>query len=285
MTYLSPFTTLFESQAQISLKYNGTLEDILSEIIEASQENESVKDKTVLALHPPRIIRALVDYKIARPEDSGIEELLIRAIEVALRLYSDASNSQTVIENFKEEIKDRGQKSLLSTLITQTQDSVTWRATDPKMSQETAKLIIKGGYKELLFIALAQGGVAAGMDVFLNYCNLSGNNDSAFYTVRFSRNKHQDEEPRLSSREIDYLKKLAGDRQIIIFDEDRYWGYTLDIAKFYFSKILNLNILSPRLKISCNFDNIAIRGKFDPFSNQLCLPPSFIQKKLEFHWN
>lgn len=83
-------------------------------------------------------------------------------------------------------------------------------------------------------IALAHGGIAAGMDVFLGYCDLTAS-DSLLYAVRFSTQKLLDQEPQLSAREHSVLIRMREQRQIVIFDEDSASGTTLRKARAYFA--------------------------------------------------
>ena len=87
----------------------------------------------------------------------------------------------------------------------------------------------------MLFIALAHGGIAAGMDTYLRYCDEIGSQNSTFYVVRYSSQKQKDTEPRLSAGEIEYLKKASEGRQVVLFDEDAASGNTITSAHKYFS--------------------------------------------------
>ena len=86
MTYHSPFNALIVNSAKfkLKLKYSGTLDDVLSYVATlSSHKTFSTANANVWALHPPRIIRAVVDYKIQRPNSPEIEILLREAIGVA----------------------------------------------------------------------------------------------------------------------------------------------------------------------------------------------------------
>ena len=149
-----------------------------------------------------------------------------------------------------------GLEALLTSPLNQPSDSVTWNATHPARSQRTAQqLASQTQSNDVLFIALAHGGVAAGMDIYLRYCDDSGSKDSAFYVARLSTHKLRDAQPRLSIKEIDYLRKLAKGRQVVVFDEDRASGTTLNIAHAYFSTQVfpNQNVMT--------LSNLDMRGE------------------------
>lgn len=239
MIYHSPFNALIANSAESeqNLKYSGTLDDVLSDVATlSSHKTFSTANADRWALHPPRIIRAVVDYKIRHPILPEVEILLREAIGVALGVYSDPTNSAKAVGKLKDKIKTMGLEALLTSPLDQPSDIVTWNATHPSKSQRTAQqLASQTQSNDVLFIALAHGGVAAGMDVYLRYCDGSGSKDSAFYVARLSTQKLKDIQPRLSAREIDYLRKLAEGRQVVVFDEDRVSGTTLSVAHAYFS--------------------------------------------------
>jgi len=237
--YHSPFNALIGNSAESgqNLKYSGTLDDVLLDIATlSSRQTIPSISASAWALHPPRIIRAVVDYKIQHPNSAEIEILLREAIGVALGVYSDPTNSAKSVGELRDKIKTMGLEALLTSPLNQPSDSVTWNATHPARSQGTAQqLASQTQSNDILFIALAHGGIAAGMDVYLRYCDASGSKDSAFYVARLSTQKLKDTQPRLSRREINYLRELAKGRQVVVFDEDRASGTTINIAHAYFS--------------------------------------------------
>ena len=90
MMYHSPFNALIANSAESGqdLKYSGTLDDVLSDVATlSSHKTFSTANANIWALHPPRIIRAVVDYKIQHPNSPEIEVLLREAIGVALGIY------------------------------------------------------------------------------------------------------------------------------------------------------------------------------------------------------
>lgn len=90
--------------------------------------------------------------------------------------------------------------------------------------------------EDILFVALANGGIAAGMDVFLRYCDMTKNSNSKFYAVRFSREKMKDREPQISKDEGRYLESIGHNKQIILFDEDSCSGKTIELARDFLVK-------------------------------------------------
>ena len=239
MMYHSPFNALIANSAGSgqNLKYSGTLDDVLSDVATLSlHKPSSTANAKVWALHPPRIIRAVVDYKIQHPNSPEIEVLLRDAIRVALEVYSDPTNSAETVGKLRDKIKTMGLEALLTSPLNQPSDGLTWEATEPARSQKTAQqLASQIQSNDVMVVALAHGGVAAGMDYFLRYCDISKSQDSAFYVARLSTQKLKDKQPRLTLREIEYLKKLAQGRQVVVFDEDKASGTTLKIAHAYFS--------------------------------------------------
>lgn len=85
-----------------------------------------------------------------------------------------------------------------------------------------------------LVIGIAQGGVISAAKTFLEL----GNKNSVFRAVKFSRLKMKDEEPDFypyPAPKIAELVDLAEGRQVVVHDEDRATGETLDVATKYFA--------------------------------------------------
>ncbi|MDO8516931.1 MAG: hypothetical protein Q7S33_02295 [Nanoarchaeota archaeon] len=237
MTYNSLFDKILKGDPSfrkdlVQQQYFGSLENVLSEI-----EENLISSKPYninLALHPPRIIRAVIDYKIENPFQKEPEILLREAIQLGLDVYKGNSNVIEEIKQLKENI-EKNNDELLKKTLEQPIDKLSWDATNPKLSKRTADELIKETKgQEILYIALAHGGIAAGMDSFLRYCDKTNNYDSSFYVSRFSMQKLKDLKPQLTNTEIEYLQKLAIRKRVVIFDEDSYSGTTLDEANYFF---------------------------------------------------
>ena len=171
MTYRSPFDNLvrmgvkFNEQDEYFLCYRSTLAELLSQTKEAVSANSRQRtlEKVVrTVLHPPRIIRALLDYKIFN--SCPVEDIVQDAIQIGLRTYK-SEDTFPLISQLETNIAKRD-PHLPSLMIMQKCDPVTWKSSQPQYSKVTSTLIAEQTQNNLLFIALAHGGVAAGMDVF-----------------------------------------------------------------------------------------------------------------------
>lgn len=241
MVYPSLFDNMAEADPSLrrgfeEQEYQGTLDAVLGETGESLDSRNTESGIIRLALHPPRIIRAVIDYKIQNPSAPEVEFLLREAIQLGLDVYQGNPNTEGDIEELRRRIIETGNQSLLDRKLKQPSDPITWSATNPKRSKKTAKnLVIITDGSPVLFVALAHGGVAAGMDTYLRYCDETGENDSAFYVVRFSAQKLRDVHPQLSSAEISYLQEQLSGKRPVLFDEDRASGKTLDSAQRFFN--------------------------------------------------
>src|SRR3989344_5451244 len=142
MMYHSPFDALVTNNAKSEqdLKYSGTLDDVLSDVATlSSHETFSTANANVWALHPPRIIRAIVDYKIKHSNSPKIEILLNEAIGVALGIYSDPTHFAKSVGKLRDKIRTMGLEALLTSPLNQPSDSTTWDATHPARSQRTVQ--------------------------------------------------------------------------------------------------------------------------------------------------
>ena len=216
-------------------KYQGTLDAVLDETGESLGSRNNESGIIQLALHPPRIIRAVVDYKVQNPTAPEIEFLLRDAIQLGLNVYQGNPNTEKEIDELRRKIIETGNQSLLGRELKQPSDQITWNATNPARSRGTANnLVMSTCGDPVLFVALAHGGVAAGMDTYLRYCDKTGENGSAFYVARFSTQKLRDISPQLSPTEISYLQEQLQGKKPVLFDEDRSSGKTLDRAQQFF---------------------------------------------------
>lgn len=217
-------------------EYDGNLNNVLLQTLGVIDCGRKESDFLKLVLNPPRIIRALVDYKIEYPNTRKIESLLKESIQIGLDIYQGKGNVRQNIDTFRKRIEESDCRAVLKRKLKQPMDLVSWDATHPKKSESTSlRLNSALDGKPVLFIALGHGGVAAGMDTYLRYCDKSSAlAQSEFYVVRFSAHKMKDPNPRLTPNEIAYLKKQAIGREAVLFDEDRATGKTLDGAMRFF---------------------------------------------------
>ena len=246
MTYNSLITKLensyhdFESEYHL-LTYKRNLENLLHEFIQdLTITNPSRQELKTLVLAPPRIVRAVLNYKIKTPHAEDIEELTQDSINLAINSYKEPISALDLLGPFMKKIEYTGNQSLLYIPIIQEPDDITWKATKSEFSQASAEKLNKHyniDENGCLFIALSHGGLMPGIDAFLRYQDLV-TNDSQFYTVRFSRTKIGEDKPQLTEKEKQYLIEKGKDKRIVIFDEDTYSKKTISHAVDYFNENL-----------------------------------------------
>ncbi|MBI1968604.1 hypothetical protein HYS49_01720 [Candidatus Woesearchaeota archaeon] len=243
MAYHSPFETLQSAYRLLGserMRYSGSLENILIQLESiASVPELATADYADFVLHPPRVIRAVVDQKIQSPKHQ-LEDAVQEAIAYALRAYQEPQKLQAATQAFREYLHTTPHEGMLrSTSISQRHDSTTWDASAPHLSQASAlRLARETGNDDVLFIALGHGGVAAGMDVYLRAAKKK-RKKSIFYVVRFSTDKHSDYFPRVSVREEKFLREAAERRIPVLFDEDVSTGETMKKAYEFFSDLFD----------------------------------------------
>ncbi len=213
--------------------YTGTLKRVLDDL-ESSLESEE-NEQTILNLifHPPRIMRAVVDYKIEAGTEHA-ENLVREATGLSLGIYRSEDGIEDKIRKFRESVQSKSPE-LLDRQLVQSVDGTTLSAMDPYRSRRTSEWMRrKTNGSPLFFVPLAHGAVATGMDVYLRYCDLTGTN-SEFYPVRFSRQKSADREPRITRREKEYIMEKSADKEfLVVFEEDTISGTTLGNAAMFF---------------------------------------------------
>ncbi len=242
MTYTSLMDALESHWVELKNyhAYSGTVGSVMKELNTALRGglngNTSTQNLAALVFHPPRIIRAVLDAKIE--ERVGIE-MVNYAVNFGLSVYRNPLLAMFDSGDFSRSLRKSG---LYVNSVSQILDNPTRNATHPYKSRNTLKLIQDDiGSHPVLFLALAHGGVAAGMDVFLRY----GQKDSLFYPIRYSRTKHHDPFPRVNAKEISLLKRLAEGKEIVVFDEDQTTGITLTTAVDYFNRLFENQKVHP----------------------------------------
>jgi hypothetical protein len=226
--YDSPFEKIDYRKASEAIDYNGTLGNVLEDLKRAIHE-PGQPDKTALLLHPPRAIRAAIDYKVARPDLSAANDLVKESIALGLKMYKDPEHSTELLERFTVHVEEDA-PDLMTLPLVQKKDVTTWEASHHERSEKSA-LELAEGNDDVLFIALAHGGVAAGMDTYLRYCDIKKSTESSFYVVRLSHSSTYDKDPQISKPEEEYLRDQSSDRSVVIFDEDQGTGMTLESAE------------------------------------------------------
>lgn len=227
--------------------YSGSLKDLFNQLVSIQPINRSIDEMdlyqlTLLAIHPTRIIRGVLEYKLDTLFIQGAEDLVNAASNLALMCYQEPAKIKSHISKFKRILSPERMNLLFKKRIIQENDETTWEASDPEYSKKTSTHILDSfGNRDILFIPLAYGGILSGIDSYLRYLNSSSSKGSKFYPVRFSTNKLLDIEPRLCSSEVKYLTEAAIDREVVLFDEDAYTGNTIEKARKYFKEKVFVN--------------------------------------------
>ncbi len=238
--YRSPFEKFKSANPDVDfyklrteMAFDGTVGTVINELDEALAIPDNGDNYKKTALHPPRLIRAVIDWKIENPADLVLADVQM-ALKVGLAAYEGNPEAQRLLQSLKERLVRNA--NILNSEVHQKQDLPTWMGTDPVKSYKMAQdLAFNHPLENMLLIALGHGGTAAGMDVFLRFKDLTQSPQSEFYVTRFSRNKKGDETPRLTEEEIQYLQDAGKDKFVVVFEEDSPTNRTLSRADEYFS--------------------------------------------------
>lgn len=240
--------------------YGESFSDVLFYLDWAFQQdstNQLAIAHKVLA--PPRLIRGVLDYKIEKANkqflyDAMVQPFVSYTTEVALALYKDPSKEQALklLDDYRQTIpKFSLNHGLFEDSVSQV-DNLSWKYNNPAYSENTARQLTNELQKSpMLLLPLAHGSVPAGFDMFLRYRDISKNEESLVYPVRFSKQKREDAEPQLTTAEKEYLHEMGKERHVVIFDEDStsYAGNTISRA-YHFFKDLFPEEQSIRIKIN-----------------------------------
>ena len=218
-------------QLSKGLHYNGKLSSIIEGLQRALHEKETVSALRRRILHPPRILRGLLDYRLEHPELDPEGDLVRETLDMTTATYRGEERTIGLLDKLQHHFPN----NLLASRIKHRSDKVTAAMMSPHYTRlVTTDLRQATGDANILLLAMAHGGVATGLDLFLRYTDTTGNKNSTFYTTRFSTRKQGDETPRLLPAEATWLERQAEGRHIVIYDEDFCSGKTLAAAYRFF---------------------------------------------------
>ncbi|NOQ56083.1 MAG: hypothetical protein GQ477_04735 [Nanohaloarchaea archaeon] len=89
-------------ETKIKQKYDGTLEMVFDELTNLDIFEPQMTQ--YLMFHPPRIINAILDYKIDNPSCAGIETILNAAIDYGSKAYKSQYSFELIekLDDLKE---------------------------------------------------------------------------------------------------------------------------------------------------------------------------------------
>ncbi len=240
-SYYSPFGKILDYELAFEKQgYDGTMMQVLDELQAQLVLRRREANPVILALHPPRIMRGVMDYFIQTQRENGKVYLLRKAVRLALALSNNLETSR-YLRKFGRAVVNSGHGDLLKFPVSQIPDRPAWDSTRPDRSRRSAEALLgQARGRDLLFIPLGHGGVAAGLDVFEYYRKLTRTKGSLFYPVRCSMKKKHDRQPRASQEEVKFLRQAAVGRVPVVFDEDVITGETIMNAYEFFRGILEV---------------------------------------------
>jgi hypothetical protein len=221
-----------------------TVKTVIDRLSKATIDDTVPDSRIIRIFEAARLVTSVIDYKIDRGGNNTLVALVNKATRVAIAIYQQDPTAPELIDQFLADIKQLEPGLLTMKARQRTDDYITWASMDPAYSKKTvADLRSTCNDGPILFIPLARGGVAVGLDVFLRYREATQRKDSVIYPVRLSRHKSSDEEPQLAPAELEHVRNLAEGRHVAIFDEDSFdtseYAYhepnTLGLALAYFS--------------------------------------------------
>ncbi len=251
--YKSPFE--FINRENFTLSYSGSLQSVITEELEALQNPKYYPN--TLVLNPPRIIRAIIDFRIENFQFGNMEEVQSMGVDIALSLYRycmiDTAKAQSFLESFIESLQsfDRNiYRKLMEQKVIQRDDNVTKMSYNPRLSQATSDRIRNSHNFQngILFLVIGHGGIPAGLDVYLRL----NPRDSILYPFRFSRNKLHDNTPKITDEQERLLTRLQQEHpNILLFDEDITSGKTIEETR----KFLRGIFPGQRIDAYSNYNN------------------------------
>ncbi|MBS3119791.1 hypothetical protein J4475_03130 [Candidatus Woesearchaeota archaeon] len=227
-----PFLELYRLQT-----FDGTLMQVVDDLQTSLSAPYTAETLANVALAGGRLVRGTVDFRIKNPDEPGIDELFQEVTDYAVFLYQEYPN-RVAVRNELGRLKDRlASSKAANTQVVQKADEAKWLSAQPVLLQQTLEELMGAvDSRDILLIALGHGGVVPGLDLFSRWHTFAGSDNSAFYTVRFSRHVSGDKNPQLMPYDAKKLRQLSCGRSVVLFDEDTSPGGTIERARRVFSK-------------------------------------------------
>jgi hypothetical protein len=256
------------------MEFSGTINDVLDDLVNANSEKRSIQlaKRTIGAT---RIIRANMSFYNQRDPRNIIKiDAILNSVEQAKKIYEEEEPIEKIIKEYR---KSKFYKKIKKFNFEQEEDDASATYSTNNYSSLTYRNLILNYDSDILFVAIANGGVMPGLDIFLRYVNYTQKENCVFYPIKFSTSKNDDRIPRINEFEIDYLRHIAKGKEIILFDEDAFGGIT--ISKAY--EFLCQDVFEYKdVGIAINFDD---SNKNNYFNSQLnCLGVSEFMSIFDF---
>lgn len=233
-------------------KVSEVLEDVVGSGSKVSEKSSAVD----FIVASNGLVRGALDYKITEKMGPEGVYFIKSTSNAAMNLYQNPAAAAGIVFDYRSLLKQQRLEGFLDFSYDQEGDSFSWKASNPAYSAKLVKEL-DGFYKgkDILFLAIGGGGIAAGMDVFLRYKDVSGSKGSVFYPVRFSRDKKMDDSPQISCWEDFYLERWGETMPAVVFDEDSVSGRTLGRTRDRF-----FGVFAKPISLATNVRGVLLRN-------------------------
>jgi hypothetical protein len=231
-----PYHPLFESLQlhRGSMTYHGDLDGVLS------QCQRAMAGKVAVGWFPQLALRGIIEGTLAMPDTTKRAEVVSLATQFALEAYAGCNTATTSLNTLHASLEAADVS--YGTRVSQGDDKVTREATYHEKSFDSSiDVMVDYDERPILMIALGHGGLVASMQTAI-YLTQDQGVDTVVYPVRFSRRKSGDMYPVVVESEIDHLRTVGRNRQVIVYDEDISFGRTIKKATTFFEQKLEVEV-------------------------------------------
>lgn len=198
---------------------------------------------------PSLLVHASVNSQI--PDAGDHLGLVNEAINYALGVYSGAENVETRRERLESISKAFEDFDLLDKVIEQPQDDRVAEATDPGLSKQTARRLIRDTRGEILFVPLTPHGLVAGIQTALYHEQVraaANVHDSIIFPVRFEP-ESGDTHPHVRGDELRYMQSLAEERMMVVTVESAQRGELSTALEYFRSYVGGLGVIGAATQV------------------------------------
>jgi hypothetical protein len=211
--YISLFDNVSANDLINVYAYSGSLQSVFDRLFQKKVPAAE------LIYGPTRILKALIDFKITVTGKSQ-EELLKEALALGIDVYKNHTVNQDRLSSLQKNINAVDSRIMKSAVTQQDDPAACYSSVSSLSIKTTQRIFQKAHASPIVLIPVAHGAMAIGLDIYLRYNNLLGNDNSIIYPCRYSRHKMHDTMPRLSNTEITYIQEMSKNRVVVILEEN-----------------------------------------------------------------
>lgn len=222
----------------------GSVEDIMDKCKTALR----LKEPLVLFAEAHLLMKAVVDIGLERPNEEKWLNLKNEISDILYQIYN--GDYESALMSLNGEFP----ADFMRYIVKDTTDAVSWSSSNPEYLDKILDNLVDEGFNPDFVVPLGHGAYRPGY-------MLATVIRSKVIPIRFSKYKNDDEIPRLTSVEEEYLAFLLEGKDVLVFDEDSCIGEGAIIT----AKFLNLRFKPNKIRTAIAYTTPAHNADYVGF--------------------